>query len=136
MGAETASAAASLILGGVLDRHRDLKVLLAHGGGAFLGLLPRIDRIWELVPDDACTSGRPSSYVDRFYYDSLVFDPSAVAALIAQVGADRVAVGSDYPFVIAERPAGAALFAADLPESVTESVSSGTAVSMLGLSRA
>jgi aminocarboxymuconate-semialdehyde decarboxylase len=133
MGAETAAAAASLVIGGVLDRHPRLKVLLAHGGGAFLALLPRIDRIWECVPDAAGASGRPSSYVDRFYYDSLVFDPAAVTALIARVGADRVAVGTDYPFVIAERPAGAALFAAGLPEPVTESVTSGTAFSMLGL---
>ena len=136
MGAETAAAAASLVMGGVLDRHPHLKILLAHGGGAFLALLPRIDRIWECVPDAAGTSGRPSSYADRFYYDSLVFDPAAVTALIARVGADRVAVGTDYPFVIAERPAGAALFAADLPASVTESVTSGTAVTMLGLNLA
>jgi aminocarboxymuconate-semialdehyde decarboxylase len=133
MGAETASAAASLVIGGVLDRHPRLKVLLAHGGGAFLALLPRIDRIWECVPETAGTSGRPSSYARRFYYDSLVFDPAAVSTLIARVGADRVAVGTDYPFVIAERPAGAALFAADQPESVTESVGSRTAVTMLGL---
>jgi aminocarboxymuconate-semialdehyde decarboxylase len=133
MGAETASAAASLVLGGVLDRHPKLKVLLAHGGGAFLALLPRIDRIWECVPDPAGASGRPSSYVDRFYYDSLVFDPGAVAALIARVGADRVAVGTDYPFVVAERPAGAALFAADLPGPVTASVASATAAEMLGI---
>jgi aminocarboxymuconate-semialdehyde decarboxylase len=136
MGAETAAAAASLVLGGVLDRHPRLKILLAHGGGAFLAMLPRIDRIWECVPDVAGASGRPSSYVDRFYYDSLVFEPAAVAALIARVGADRVAVGTDYPFVIAERPAGAALFAADLPKSVTDSVASGTAIAMLGLNLA
>ncbi|HUO38686.1 MAG TPA: amidohydrolase family protein [Mycobacterium sp.] len=134
MGAETAAAAASLVLGGVLDRHPDLKILLAHGGGAFLGLLSRIDRIWECVPQAGDTSDRPSSYVGRFYYDSLVFDPNAVAALIARVGADRVAVGTDYPFVIAERPAGAALFAAGLTEAVTTSVSSATATAILGLS--
>ncbi len=134
MGAETASAAASLVLGGVLDRYPDLKVLLAHGGGAFLALLPRIDRIWECVPDAASTSGRPSSYADRFYYDSLVFDPGAVSALISRVGSQRVVVGTDYPFVVAERPAGAALFAADLPEQVIESVAATTAVELLGLS--
>ena len=133
MGTETATAAASLILGGVLDRHPNLKVLLAHGGGAFLALLPRIDRIWECVPDSAGVSARPSSYADRFYSDSLVFDPDAVSALISRVGAQRVAVGTDYPFVVAERPAGAALVAADLPAPVTHSVATATAVEMLGL---
>jgi aminocarboxymuconate-semialdehyde decarboxylase len=133
MGAETAAAAASLVIGGVLDRHRNLNVLLAHGGGAFLALLPRIDRIWDRVPDAASSCARPSSYVDRFYYDSLVFAPEAVAALISRVGPDRVVVGSDYPFAIAERPAGAALFTANLPSAVTAAVSSRTAGSMLGL---
>lgn len=133
MGAETASAAASLAIGGVLDRYPRLKILLAHGGGAFLAMLPRIDRIWECVPEAGGTSDRPSSYVDRFYYDSLVFDPSAVGALIARVGAHRVAVGTDYPFVIAERPAGEALFAAGLPQPVTDSVAAKTAAEMLGI---
>jgi aminocarboxymuconate-semialdehyde decarboxylase len=133
MTAETATAAASLILGGVLDRHPTLRVLLAHGGGAFLAMLPRIDRIWECVPDFAGQSGRPSLYVDRFYYDSLLFDPGAVAALIARVGADHVVVGTDYPFVVAERPAGAAVYAAKLPESVTAAVTSTTARTMLRL---
>jgi aminocarboxymuconate-semialdehyde decarboxylase len=133
MGAETAAAAASLVIGGVLDRYPRLKVLLAHGGGAFLAMLPRIDRIWECVPEAAGTSDRPSSYADRFYYDSLVFDPAAVSALIARVGADRVAVGTDYPFVVAERPAGEALFAAGLQEQVTDSVASTTASEMLGI---
>ena len=133
MGAETASAAASLVIGGVLDRYPRLKILLAHGGGAFLAMLPRIDRIWECVPEAAGMSERPSSYADRFYYDSLVFDPAAVTALIARVGADRVAVGTDYPFVVAERPAGAALFAADLPAEVTDSVAATTAAEMLGI---
>jgi aminocarboxymuconate-semialdehyde decarboxylase len=133
MGAETAAAAASLVIGGVLDRYPNLKVLLAHGGGAFLALLPRIDRVWDRVSDAGGSGGLPSSYVDRFYYDSLVFAPDAVAALVSRVGPERVVVGSDYPFAIAERPAGASLFAADLPNAVTAAVSSQTAASMLGL---
>lgn len=62
-----------------------------------------------------------------------MFDPAAVAALIARVGAHRVAVGTDYPFVILERPAGEALFAAGLPQQVTDSVASTTAAEMLGI---
>jgi len=36
--------------------------------------------------------------VRRFYYDSLVYDAGSAAQLIARAGADRVVVGSDYPF--------------------------------------
>jgi aminocarboxymuconate-semialdehyde decarboxylase len=133
MGTETAVAAASLVIGGVLDRYRTLNVLLAHGGGAFLSLLPRIDRIWDRLPEAAGSVGRPSSYVTRFYYDSLVYAPEAVAALISRVGSDHVVVGTDYPFAIAERPAGAALRAAALSASVTAAVSTQTAASLLRL---
>jgi aminocarboxymuconate-semialdehyde decarboxylase len=136
MGAETATAAATLVMGGVLDRHPDLDVLLAHGGGAFLPLLPRIERFWANLAGAAGCVHRPSSYARRFFYDSLVFDPHAVAALVGRVGAERVAVGSDYPFAIAERPAGAALLSAGMPESIIEKVSTHTAERLLGLSHA
>jgi aminocarboxymuconate-semialdehyde decarboxylase len=132
MGAETATAAASLVMGGVLDRHRNLDILLAHGGGAFLALLPRIERFWENLPAPDC-SDRPSSYAGRFYYDSLLFDADAVAGLVGRVGADRVVIGTDYPFAIAERPAGAALLGAGLPDAVTAAVSVLTAQRILGL---
>ena len=136
MGAETALAAASLAMGGVLDRYPDLNVVLAHGGGAFLSLLPRIERFWASLPRVAACVDPPSSYARRFFYDSLVFDPDAVAALIEKVGADHVAVGSDYPFAIAERPAGAALFSARLSEVATETVSTRTAERLLELAPA
>ncbi|WP_256736434.1 amidohydrolase family protein [Mycolicibacterium hippocampi] len=133
MGAETATAAASLVIGGVLDRHPELDILLAHGGGAFLALLPRIERFWENSLTATDRGDGPSSYADRFYYDSLLFDADAVAALVGRVGADRVVVGTDYPFAIAERPAGAALLSAGLPEAVVSSVSVVTAERILGL---
>jgi aminocarboxymuconate-semialdehyde decarboxylase len=136
MGAETATAAATMVMSGVLDRHPDLDVLLAHGGGAFLALLPRIERFWANLAGAASCVDRPSSYAHRFFYDSLVFDPEAVAALIGRVGAERVAVGSDYPFAIAERPAGAALLRAGLSEATTEAVGTRTAERLLGLTRA
>jgi aminocarboxymuconate-semialdehyde decarboxylase len=99
-------------------------------------LLPRIERFWANLPGPAGCVDRPSSYARRFFYDSLVFDPDAVAALIGRVGADRVAVGTDYPFAIAERPAGAALLRAGLPEATTEAVSTHTAGRLLRLTSA
>lgn len=136
MGAETATAAATLVMGGVLDRHPDLDVLLAHGGGAFLVLLPRIERFWANLPGASGCVDPPSRYARRFFYDSLVFDKGAVAALVERVGAERVAVGTDYPFAIAERPAGAALFGAGLPAATTAVVSAQTAERLLGLNQA
>jgi aminocarboxymuconate-semialdehyde decarboxylase len=133
MGAETATAAATLVMSGVLDRYPELDVVLAHGGGAFLALLPRIERFWANLPGPAGCIDRPSNYARRLFYDSLVFDSGATVALIGRVGADRVTVGTDYPFAIAERPAGSALFDAGLADATVATVSRHTAERLLGL---
>lgn len=133
MPVETAAAAATLVLGGVLDRHPRLRVVLAHGGGAFLSLLPRIDRCTELLPGITGPEQLPSSYARRFWYDSLVYDPGTVATLVQRVGADRVVVGTDYPFPIGERPAGSAVESAGLDGAATAAVLSGTARSLFGI---
>jgi aminocarboxymuconate-semialdehyde decarboxylase len=133
MPAETAAAAATLVLGGVLDRHPRLRVVLAHGGGAFLSLLPRIDRCTELLPGVTGPQNRPSDYARRFWYDSLVYDPDTLAALVRRVGSDRVMVGTDYPFPIGERPAGAGVEAAGLDAESTRAVLSGTASGLFGV---
>jgi aminocarboxymuconate-semialdehyde decarboxylase len=133
MPAETAAAAATLVLGGVLDRHPRLRVVLAHGGGAFLALLPRIDRCTAMLPGLTPPAQDPSAYATRFWYDSLVYDPGTLRGLVEQVGADRVLVGTDYPFPIAERPAGAGAHAAGLSAGDTGAVLHGTAAALLGL---
>jgi aminocarboxymuconate-semialdehyde decarboxylase len=130
--AETAAAAATLVLGGVLDRHHRLRIVLAHGGGAFLSLLPRLDQVTANLPGGGDTgTRRPSDYVRRFHYDSLVYDPQSLAQLVARAGADHVAVGTDYPFPIAERPAGAAVDAAGLSPADRAQVLLGTARRLL-----
>ena len=128
--AETAAAAATLVLGGVLDRHPGLRLVLAHGGGAFLALLPRLDQVAANLPATG-DAVRPSDYVRRFHYDSLVYDAGSAAQLIARAGADRVVVGTDYPFPIAEHPPGAAVDGAGLPAGDLAAVLSGTARRLL-----
>src|SRR5690606_13964778 len=49
----------------------------------------------------------PSHYVDRFYVDTVVFDSAALRLLVETMGDDRVVLGSDYPYPLGERPAGA-----------------------------
>lgn len=96
---ETTMAAASLILGGTLDRFPALDVVLVHGGGFLPYHIGRFDRGHvtreELRADGA---GQPSGYLRRFHYDTLVQLPKALAFLVDLVGADRVLLGSDHPF--------------------------------------
>jgi len=96
---ETTLAAASLILGGTLDRFPGLSVVLVHGGGFLPYHIGRFDRAHQTRPearvDDA---GLPSRYLRRFLYDTLVQRPDALRYLVQLVGHDRVMLGSDHPF--------------------------------------
>ena len=96
---ETTLAAASLILGGTLDRFPELAVVLVHGGGFLPYHIGRFDRAHRTRPearvDDA---GLPSHYLRCFLYDTLVQRPDALRYLVQLVGHDRVMLGSDHPF--------------------------------------
>jgi aminocarboxymuconate-semialdehyde decarboxylase len=96
---ETTLAAASLIMGGTLDRFPGLSVVLVHGGGFLPYHIGRFDRAHETRPEaQADKAGRPSGYLRRFRYDSLVQHPEALRYLVKLVGHDRVLLGSDHPF--------------------------------------
>src|SRR3984893_6556633 len=100
---ETTLALHYLIFDGVLERHPDLKIIAVHGGG-FLGPCPgRIDH---------ASGGRgeargqlpkpPSSYLKKIYFDTVVFTPEQLSALVATFGIDHVLMGTDYPYDMGE----------------------------------
>ncbi len=97
---EDAIVVAILIFGGVLDACPDLKVCVAHGGGPACFAMGRLDRGWQ---GRAEARGQiqqpPSTYQRRLYYDSVVGSEKALRFLLDEVGADRVVLGSDWPFV-------------------------------------
>jgi aminocarboxymuconate-semialdehyde decarboxylase len=95
---EHAVALSHVILSGLLDRHPGLKLLWAHGGG-YLPFHPgRMDHGWSVRPELRTPAQKPSSYFSRMWFDSLVYEPELLEQLVARVGADRVLLGSDYPF--------------------------------------
>ena len=95
---EHAVALSHLIFGGVLDRQPTLKVVAAHGGGYLPVHMGRADHAWAQRSDAHTCECRPSSYLKRLHFDSLVFDPRDLAALIERAGASQVVIGTDYPF--------------------------------------
>ena len=95
---ETAVALSHLIFGGVLDQRPGLKIVAAHGGGYLPTYIGRADNAWTYRPDARTCNCKPSSYLRRIYFDSLVYTPEAVKMLIDQVGVGQVVVGTDYPF--------------------------------------
>ena len=131
--AETALALSHLIFGGTLDRHPSLKLLAAHGGGFLPTYIGRSDHAWAHRPDARGCAEAPSRYLRRIWYDDLVYTPQALRHLVEAVGADRVVLGTDYPFDMGvadpvERAAAAGLPAADLT-----AILSGNATALLGV---
>ncbi len=90
---------AVLICGGVLEACPDLRVCIAHGGGPACYAMGRLDRGWERLPEGKRTPKPPSAYQRRLYYDTVTGSEEALRFLLDRVGADRVVLGSDWPFV-------------------------------------
>lgn len=96
---EETLAISHFILGGVLDRHPDLDIVIAHGGGFYPFYAGRMDHAWKVRPEvRRLTAEPPSSYLKRLWFDTCVFRADLIDALVTMVGADRVMMGSDYPF--------------------------------------
>jgi aminocarboxymuconate-semialdehyde decarboxylase len=104
MPAEQSRAACCLIFGGVLERLPNLRVCLAHGGGAFHYSIGRIEHGFRMRPDLVATdnSRNPREYFDRLFFDSCVHDARALRYLIESPEQARRA-GTDYPFPLGEQ---------------------------------
>ena len=97
---EDALIVATLIFGGILDACPDLKVCIAHGGGPACFGMGRLDRGWQVRSEARQHILKPpSTYQRRLYYDCLTDSEAGLRFLIDHVGADRVVLGSDWPFV-------------------------------------
>lgn len=94
--ADTAVAATFLLLGGALRRHRDLRVCLAHGGGAFFWALPRLAGMIERFAGPEETASMVDA-VSRVWVDTASLGPPNLRYLAEVLGRDRIVLGSDYP---------------------------------------
>jgi len=96
---ETTVAASHLIFDGVLERYPKLKVLLPHGGGYLAHYWARMDHAWKARPDcRTVIKKKPSSYLEKLYFDTITFDRGMLKHLIERFGADHVVLGTDYPY--------------------------------------
>jgi aminocarboxymuconate-semialdehyde decarboxylase len=129
---ENAVALSHLIFSGLLDRHPELKIVAAHGGGYLPTHIGRSDHAWSARSDaGAGCAHLPSSYLRRLYFDSLVHDPHVLRELVRVAGADRVLLGSDFPFDMGTEAPVAALRAARLPDADFHAVRGGNAAALL-----
>lgn len=137
MPAETSLAICSMIFGGVFERLPKLRVAFAHGGGSFPATLGRIKHGYDCRPDlvaiDNPTS--PEKYIGKFWIDSLVHDKKALDFVVDMFGADKIALGSDYPFPLGENHPGNLIRQSGYEKIIQEKLLNGAALSWLGMGK-
>lgn len=138
MPAETSRAICSMIFGGIFDKFPKLKVMFTHGGGAFPFTLGRIDHGFNARPDLCAVNikNAPSTYLDKFYIDSITHDEEALRYLIDLFGSKKIAFGTDYPFPLGDLEHGKMIENMDdLSTSIKEDLFVNTAFEFLGVKK-
>ncbi len=130
---EIGLAAASIITGGLMTRYPRLRIALSHGGGSIQALLPRMQYSWEC--QQALREAVPISPLQAaraLFYDDLLYSATAIRALIAMVGHDRVMIATDYPFAIMDADPVGRVASLDLETAAAEALRWRNAAAWLG----
>jgi len=98
-GVDTSTAIARLLYAGHFTKYAGMNVVLSHGGGAIPYMLGRLARNAEIHPGKYA---HPQEGFERLFFDSVLFDPATLRFLCEKAGADKVMLGSDYPFPIGD----------------------------------
>jgi aminocarboxymuconate-semialdehyde decarboxylase len=135
---DTTVAVSHLIFNGVLARNPKLRIILAHGGSYLAHYWARMDHGWGARPDcRRVIKKKPSSYLEKnFFFDTITFDPVMLKNLIDRYGADRVLLGTDYPYDMAEvDPLGLVAAVKKLGKTERDQITGGNAAKLFGIKR-
>jgi aminocarboxymuconate-semialdehyde decarboxylase len=131
---DTTIAAACLVFGGVLERYPDFKMCLAHGGGFTPYQAGRFVHGWKARNEPkAHLRNSPQASLDRLLYDTILHAAEPLEFLIGLAGADRVLLGSDYPFDMGQYDAVEVIRSLHVAEEVKASVLGRAAAALLRL---
>lgn len=132
---DTTVALHHLIFDGVLDRHPDLQILAVHGGGYLPAYSGRVDHAWGARSDaHGALPKPPSHYLRKIWFDSVVFTPHQLENLARVFGPDRILMGTDYPYDMAEYDPLAHVDAVEGFDAATKAaIAGGNARRLLGL---
>lgn len=128
--AETSIALGGLIMSGVLERYPNLTLCAVHGGGFIPFQIGRLDQSFHQVPRLAQQrlEAPPSQSMANLCVDTIVHDPDALGFVVERMGADRVFLGTDYPFPMGDQdPVGLIRSTPGLTEKARESILGGNA---------
>jgi aminocarboxymuconate-semialdehyde decarboxylase len=137
MPVETTTAITSMIFSGLFERLPKLRVAFAHGGGSFPATLGRIEHGFLMRPDLCAVDNNvnPRDYLGRFWIDALVHDPAILNLVVDQMGAERVAMGTDYPFPLGELVPGELIRSMPYDDATKQTLLGGAALEWLGARR-
>ena len=131
---ETTIALHYLIFDGVLERHPNLKILAVHGGGYLASYSGRIDHAWGARSDShGDLPHPPTTYLRRIHFDTVVFTPHQLQDLVRLYGADRILMGTDYPFDMADYDPVGHVCGAGFDAATMSAICGGNAKVLLGL---
>ena len=131
---ETTIALHYLIFDGVLERHPNLKIFAVHGGGYLGAYHGRIDHAWGARADaHASLPKPPTHYLKKIIFDTVVFTPGQLKALVETYGADHVVLGTDYPFDMADFDPVEHVVSTGFDAAATAAICGGNAKRLLGL---
>ena len=134
---ETTVAVSHLIFDGVMERHPKLKIVLPHSGGYLAHYWARMDHAHRARPDcHTVIRKAPSSYLRKFYFDTITFDRDMLRHLIDKWGDDHVLLGTDYPYDMGEvDPVGLIEGVPRLARAEKDRIMGGNAARLLGIKR-
>jgi aminocarboxymuconate-semialdehyde decarboxylase len=130
---DTTVAIAKLCYAGVFKQLPNIRWLVGHAGGAVPYLMERMDSGWRDFAECRVNIDQPpSSYLKQLYYDTVTFSPHNLRMLRDIVGADHMAMGSDYPHLLGSiEKAVSSIDETDFSATEKERIFSGTALSLL-----
>ena len=129
---ETTIAGACLVFGGVLERHPDLKICLSHGGGFVPYQAGRFRHGYDVRPEAKVNLEQsPEASISRLFYDTILHSKPTLEFLVSSAGADRVLLGSDYPFDMGNLDCVARVAALDIPAPQRDLILGGYADNVL-----
>jgi aminocarboxymuconate-semialdehyde decarboxylase len=132
---DTTMALHYLIFDGVLERYPDLKIIASHGGGYLPAYSGRIDHAWGARSDAHGSLPKPPSYyLKKIHVDTIVFTPHQLEALVKLFGADKVLLGTDYPYDMGEYdPLGHIASVESFTDAERAAIAGGNAARLFGL---
>lgn len=126
-------ALAHLIYSGALDKLPGLKLLVAHGGGLMPAYAGRYDHAFHAREDCCHCQHPPSHYLQRTFFDTVVFDPMQLRHLAERFGAGQLIAGTDFPYDMEESQLVDFVHRAGLGQAETQAILGLNAARLLGI---